>query len=270
MPSCPICGNDLVETTVKTLKCGHEREHPFGAPKIGSAVLDCPVKKGAIWAYITDDSGKGIRGIPVTVSKAPGPKNTDPSGFSSFDPLDPGDDYSVAIGIPSDIEDDYYLPPRKEITGVPVRNGEITSVEFSLERVAPLKVSVQYPENFTGDLKVGVAAGSSAYNPTAPMTTGKGFVVFPKLRRHTYTVNYQLTEEQTKLFAIEGAGSKSWSHNPYGENEVTFKVIALKLTALTVAEAEDLTGDHYWCVVDSVKKVRVTAVTEPNDATWLG
>jgi hypothetical protein len=94
---------------------------------------------------------------------------------------------------------------------------------------------------------------------------GKDFLIFPKLRKHDYTVSFKLTEEQKKLYRIEGERSRPWSHNPYGDNEVIFKVIAMKLVRLEVEDTHDLTGGHSWCVADAVKKVRVRAITEPND-----
>ena len=209
MAICPICGKKLVETTATTLKCPAPNEHAAGEPKIGAAILECPLKKGAIWAYVTDDSGKGLRQIPVTVAKAPdATKPTDPSGFSGFDPLDPGDDYIVEIEIPSNIKDNYYPPPRTKIMNVPVRNGEITSVQFKLERIAPLKVSVEYPEGFPGDLAIEVAASSNEFNPAFPMSKHLGYVIFPKLRKHGYTVNFTLSDQQKKLYRIEGGGSR--------------------------------------------------------------
>jgi hypothetical protein len=232
-------------------------------------MLECPQKKGAIWAYVTDVSGKSLPLIPVTVSAAPKPTNpTDPSGFSSFDPLDPGD-YTVAFKIPSGMEDDFYPPAKTTFTGVPVRSGEITSVHFKLERIAPLKVSVQYPENFTGKLGIKVAGTASEFNPSASVE-GDHCMIFPKLRKHQYDVTFTLDEQQKKLFLIQGSGAQTWPHNPYQQNEVTFKVIALKLLSLTVVQgAADLTGGHYWCVADAVKKARVKAVTDPdNEAAW--
>ncbi len=269
MPFCPICSSELEETQATTLKCPKAGEHSRGDLIIGSAMLECPHKKGAIWAYITDDSGKGLGKILVTASGAPTPtKPTEPSGFSSFDPLEPGD-HTVSIEIPSEMKDQFYPPSKTVVPGVPVRNGEITSVQFKLERIAPLKVSVEHPENFPGKLGIKAVGSASEFNPSGSVE-GKGFLTFPKLRKHQYDVTFTLDEDQKKLFMIEGSGAQTWRHNPYQENEVKFKVIALKLLSLEViAGAADLTGGHYWCVADSVKKVRVKAVTDPDEkAAW--
>jgi hypothetical protein len=149
---------------------------------------------------------------------------------------------------------------------VTVTSGQITMVEFKLERIAPLKVIVKYPEGFSGDL--GVDAGGTKYQPGSK-EPGKGFVVFPKLRKDDYSVRFTLSEQQKKKYAIEGNDNPTWSHDPYGTNEVTFTVIPLKLLRLEVTDAHDKTDEidrHYWCVKDAVKKVTVKAITEPSDA----
>lgn len=260
MPLCPICGEELAVTTVETLKCNKEDQHPLGSPKVGSAALGCPETKGAIWVYVTDDKGTGVRDIPVSVTG--GPKNTDGTGFSSFDPLAPGS-YDVKIALPGNMEDRFFPPSTTTVKGVTVTNGQITMVEFKLERIAPLKVIVNYPEGFSGDL--GIDAGGTQYQP-ASRQPGKGFVVFPKLRKDDYSVRFTLSEQQKKKYAIEGDDKTTWSHDPYGTNEVTFTVIPLKLLRLEVTDAHDKTGGHYWCVKDAVKKVTVKAITEPSDA----
>lgn len=182
MPLCPICGEELAGTTVNTLKCNKEDQHPFGEPKVGSASLGCPTTPGAIWVYATDDSGAGVKNILVSVTG--GPKGTDGMGFSSFDPLAPGS-YNVKMEIPGTMEDQFFPPSTTTVKGVTVTNGQITMVEFKLERVAPLKVIVKRPVEFSGDL--GIEAGGAKYKPTSKQP-GQGFVVFPNLRRDDYSV----------------------------------------------------------------------------------
>ncbi len=260
MATCAVCGEVLIETTATTLQCPAPQKHAGGSPKIGSAILQCPVKKGAIWVHVFDDAGTGIQ-LPVT---APGSKRTDGSGFASFDPLGEGE-YTVSIDI-SSLGDDYFPPSNNEIKKVPVRTGEITSVEFRIERVAPLKVSVDLPEGFPGELNIKTTASSGEFNPAHPTEKGKAFVTFPKLRRHDYTVTFQLSEEQKKKYRIEGQRTKPWSLNPSAGNEVKYKVIALKLLKIEAVDgAKGLGDDKYWCLADSVKKVKVRALTEPND-----
>ena len=256
MALCSICGEELTPATVSVLKCAHEAKHAAGEPKVGSAILGCPLKKGAIWVYVVDEAGKGVKLVPVTVPESsPKAKPSDPLGFSSFDPLDEGS-YTVEIELPS--EDDY-ITTRRSIANVPVHTGEITSVQIVIERVAPLKVTVDHPENFPGKLDVEVVgAGPES-------SFGKGFLNFAKLKKSDYTVKYKLSEEQAKKFVIDGQSTRTWPHDPYGVNEVPFKVIPLKLIKLEVTGAKDLGNDHHWCVADPVKKVRVKAITEPND-----
>jgi hypothetical protein len=54
MALCSICGEELTPATVSVLKCAHEAKHAAGEPKVGSAILGCPLKKGAIWVYVVD------------------------------------------------------------------------------------------------------------------------------------------------------------------------------------------------------------------------
>ena len=261
----------MFETSVLTLKCAGEDKHPLGEPKVGSALLECPIKKGAIWVQVTDDRARGVPKIPVTVAKAPqsGPKDSDTLGFASFDPLDPGADYEVAIELPGEMHDEFFPPPTRTVKGISVRNGEITSVRFTLERVAPLKVSVECPEGFPGRLDIDVDPGNPIFSPPMQPTEGVGFLTFPRLRKHDYQVGLRLSQEQKKRFAIDGQATRPWSLDPHGSNEVKYRVVALQLLRLEVVGAHDLTGDHHWCLADGVKKVRVKAITVPdNAAAW--
>src|SRR5262249_28055892 len=151
--------------------------------KIGSATLECPVRKGAIWVHVRDEMHKGIE-LQVI---APGSKRTDTSGFAAFDPLDPGT-YTVEIDT-SSLGDEYFPPAEKDkkIENVPVRTGEITLVEFQIERVAPLTVLVNYPKGFPEGLDIQATASSNEFAPRSAPLKGKYTVKFRRLRRHDYT-----------------------------------------------------------------------------------
>ncbi len=266
MPKCEICGEELVESTVTTLKCQAPERHGAGEPKIGSAALLCPLKQGAIWVYVTADGG-GVKGIATKVAGAPEPDGaTDPTGFAGYDPL-AEKSYSVEIAVPEELADKYRAPKRSKIDKVLVRPGEITSVEFPLERVAPLKVTVRRPEAFPGKPEIKLTATSSEFEPPKDPVEGTLGKTFPRLRRSTYTATVALNGEQKKRYRVV-ASSKDWSHDPSrDDNEVTFDIVPLKLVRLEVQDATD-TDDaaRFWCAASTTKKVRVTAITEPNEA----
>ncbi|MBL8173703.1 MAG: hypothetical protein JNK48_03485 [Bryobacterales bacterium] len=101
----------------------------------------CP-KLGDIWAYVEDESGKSIEGVPVT---GPGNKDTDPTGLASFEKLAEGK-YDVTLGaLKAPVSDDY-VHPKKITESAKVKTGQVTTVRFVL-RLRPIaKINVDDPK----------------------------------------------------------------------------------------------------------------------------
>jgi hypothetical protein len=230
----------MVETTVTTLKCKHEAKHPFGSPQVGNAALTaCPKKKGAIWAYVTDDAGTGVRDVKVT---KPSGGQTDPEGFSGFDPLDPKDDYEVAIDF-SSVAEKYHPPAMTSVKGVPVRNGEITSVHFKLERIAELDVIVKVADTpgSIEDVQVDLTrklTGEAMKDKTVKDTGAK----FKKLHRGPHTVKITLDEDQQKKYWIDDKDEKPWEVVPGNPDQVVFTVRLIVILKITFRIQEKIAG----------------------------
>lgn len=116
-------------------KCGSDVHHECPPELlVGRAVVDCPIKKGAIWVQVTGVAGAGLEGVSVKVEDT---QPTDPTGFVGFDPLDE-DDYTVELtAVPHGLQAAYDLP-LLATSPAPVRPGEITFLAFSLRpKIAP-------------------------------------------------------------------------------------------------------------------------------------
>ena len=113
-------------------------------------VKSCPLKKGAIWIHVTDESGNDIKDVLTTVNAT---KKTERPGISIFDQLDP-DTYDAKLEpLPVDIAK-RYDPPDQMVEKATVTDGKVTYVNFVLKRQKwKLKVEVTsatpgaWPEN---------------------------------------------------------------------------------------------------------------------------
>ena len=93
---CKICSKEMENqpATVDNWVC--KEKHGGTQPKVGAAVLSCPVAKGAIWVHVIDDDGEDVPdAIPATVA---GAQKSTVAAFASWDPLDDAKKYNVAIG----------------------------------------------------------------------------------------------------------------------------------------------------------------------------
>jgi hypothetical protein len=118
-------------------KCGVDVPHVCAPEQlVGRAVVDCPIKKGAIWVQVTGQGGAGLPGVSVKVG---GTLPTDPTGFVGFDPLDERDDYVVELTAISDLLEPSYGLPNPATSPAPVKAGEITFLSFALlPRIKPV------------------------------------------------------------------------------------------------------------------------------------
>jgi hypothetical protein len=110
-------------------KCGAEVPHECSPSALLSRpVISCPLK-GAVWVYVTDYGGDGVHGASVTLD---GKKTTtDPSGFTSYDPVDEG---SPVVAVEGKFEGklkQFYLPETHQITAAATK-GQVSLVEFQL------------------------------------------------------------------------------------------------------------------------------------------
>jgi len=128
-------------------KCGDTYDctcHKCGASSaVDGSEENCPPQKGAIWVLVKDDQGKGVATIEFT---GPGSKKSDDTGFASFDPLGENT-YSVTatVPLPDTIREDFHLPD-PQTKKAPVKNGQITQVNFNLKRRPTPTISVPAPK----------------------------------------------------------------------------------------------------------------------------
>lgn len=219
------------------------KPHSREGPKVGSGVQSCPLGKGAIWVHVADDAGKGVAAIPVSNPSGSGEKPTDGSGFSPFDPLDEGSGYAVTIGpLPENLKDSYFLPKIVTASGVPVKKGEITSVEFKLDRACKLKVIVREKDEqvYIKDVNI-TLTGPAAESATAPdgTTTGaNGEVLFQRLRKAACQAKLALAETDKKKYSLEEPDTQDADPDPDRTNEVIFRVIPMTWIKLQIRDKE--------------------------------
>jgi hypothetical protein len=193
--TCKICLQELVNQprTVDNWVCTNK--HGGTGPKIGAAVVDCP---------LVDNKQK-----------------TTKAGFAAWNPLDPKT-YNVELGsIP-----DKYLPLAVTTAeNVPVRQGEITSVQFVLERACKMKVVVKVADKteFLNDVAVDLTGGPAEDKRNGP-TVGQSGVSFQKLHKGPHDAEITLTADQKKKYRIDGDARKSCDLVPGQPNEVVFTV----------------------------------------------
>jgi len=215
---CKICNKEMENqpATVDNWVC--KEKHGGTQPKVGAAVLSCPLAKGAIWVHVIDDDGEDVPdAIPATVA---GTEKSTVAAFASWDPLDDAKKYRVAIGTLPDA----FLPLAVTTAeDVVVRKGEITSVQFVLERAAKMTVIVKAGDapGSIEDIKIDVAATETADKRTGKTVKTTG-APFTKLRKGPHTVTFTLDEPQKKKYWIDGDATKTWNVVPTGPNIVEF------------------------------------------------
>ena len=226
---CTICGVEMVEERV--LVC--RQSHMTLGPKIGSAIQSCPTAQGSIWVHVADELGVGVGGIPVSHPSGGTGKSTDATGFVSFDPLDEGTAYSVTIGpVPDKPKAKYFTPKDVTAKAIPVSKGQITSVEFKLERMGQLKVVVREVDGevFVKDVSVSVSGPSAegAEPPGTLTTAANGTVEFPRLRVAAGNqVKIALAEDDKKNYVVDVADTQSGEVKADATSEVVFKLIPM-------------------------------------------
>jgi hypothetical protein len=240
---CKICDQEMVNTpaTVDNWKCAHQ--HGGTQPRVGAAVLDCPLAKGAIWVHVIDDNGDDVPDIPASILGGVKPTK---AGFASWDPLE-DTPHDVTIGrLPVEFWPLAVVTAEK----VPVRKGEITSVQFILERVAEMNVIVREGEkpDSVKDIQVDVtrvAPKESTRGTTLAVTGAK----FPKLHKGDHTVKITLTKEQQDQYWIDGAAEKSRDVLLHNLNKVEFTLqlvvwleVIFRVQLVKAGTATELTG----------------------------
>ena len=215
---CKICNKEMENqpATVDNWVC--KEKHGGTQPKVGAAVLSCPLAKGAIWVHVIDDDGEDVPdAIPATVA---GARKSTAAAFASWDPLDDAKKYNVAIGtLPA-----AFLPLAVTTAeDVVVRKGEITSVQFVLERAAKMNVIVKAGDTpgSIEDITVNVAATETPDKRNSKTVKTDG-APFTKLRKGPHTVTFTLDETQKKKYWIDGDAAKTWNVVHTGPNNVEF------------------------------------------------
>jgi hypothetical protein len=197
------------------------RPHDGPGPKIGTTATDCPVVKGSIWVHVIDDGGNNITGINAKVKETTKPTDV---GFAPFDPLDVNN-YKVEIG-PLDADQVLlYFPPAKlDAPSVPVKKGEITSVQFVLERKAELKVIVKEEgaDKFIPNIKVNIAGPDTGEGTT--LADGTGSAGFKPIHKGPYTVTITLSDADKVDYCLDGPDNKSAPVVPGQPNQCVFEL----------------------------------------------
>lgn len=233
----------MVNTPVTVDSWACRNKHGGTQPKVGAAVLACPLAKGAIWVHVIDDNGDDVPEIPATVL---GTEKKTKAGFASWDPLDEKP-HDVTVGT---------LPPEfwplavTAAKGVPVRKGEITSVQFVLERIAEMTVVVkeaEKPESLK-DIQVDVTRVAPR-ETTGGKTLATTGAKFPKLHKGDYTVKITLSEEQLKTHWIDGVAEQTRDVLLHDPNKVVFTLqlviwvdVNFRVQLLTGEALSELTG----------------------------
>ncbi|MDX2152986.1 MAG: hypothetical protein SFV54_19745 [Bryobacteraceae bacterium] len=212
MPDCAVCGRELVCTN----------PHPGNPPQVGSVQQDCPIRKGAIWIYVKDDTGTGVAAVEVEAAGITKP--TDPTGFAPFDPLDENT-YTTKVKSLGGKSDSHYVHSA-DSRDVTVSAGKIQMVTFELARYSTLKVIIKRTDkqnnNGYQDADVSLAAALPAQAPVpAPGKTGAdGTFVFQKVKKGTYDVTAALKGGDQPNFDVDGKAGEKYGVDPSKVNEV--------------------------------------------------
>jgi len=218
MSVCKICSEEmeLKKETVEGWVCT-KGDHGGKGPKVGSSILACPLQKGAIWVHVVDENGDDVPdGIVARVDKQ---LKTTEAGFAAWDPL-PEDRYELElVNIPAK----FHPLSQNKAEGVQVRKGQITSVEFALERTVEMAVVVRVGESVLSieDMDVDFARAASEHSGKGKTSKDTG-TSFKDLRKGQHTVNLTLTDKQKEKYWLDGDASQT-KHISHGvDNTVTF------------------------------------------------
>jgi hypothetical protein len=195
MATCPKCNHTFVCT-----------EH---TDKVGDAVQECPLQKGAIWAQVQHDGKREVQGVRVQVGRAVVP--TDELGYSAFDPL-AEDTYEVSLlDLQGKLADRYELALRsKKVT---VKKGRIASPLFEVTRRAWLKIKLVVedggkrddhqppPRPGAADVTVTGPKGDQSAQRTVRTDAETGIADFGWAKVGDYTVAVALGHEDANRFA---------------------------------------------------------------------
>ncbi len=132
MSFCPICDKNLV--------CQDSEDSRHKAV-VGSAVSDCPARKGSIWVQVLDDKRAGVLNAKVSINGKP--SDTDDAGFAYSDPLIANTyDVELTTQLPDTHKDSHALPDKIALK-VKVQPGEIVLVKFRLERINEVSAKIE-------------------------------------------------------------------------------------------------------------------------------
>jgi len=244
MSLCKICSEkmELRTETIEGWVC--TKDHGGKGPKVGAAVLACPLEKGAIWVHVVDENGDDVPdGIVATVDKQ---QRTTEGGFAAWDPLPEGKYVLELIKIPAK----FHPLSDNKAEGVQVRKGQITSVEFVLERIVEMTVIVRVGEALVSleDMDVDFARVVSAHKGKAKTVKYTG-VPFKDLRKGKHTVNLTLTDKQKEKYWLDGDVSQTKDLSFGADNtvmftlqEITFLETIFHVQEQTGAALKELTG----------------------------
>jgi len=232
---CPICGNGV--------ECKSPHEGP--QEKI-EPVVECPLKKGAIYVFVKDDRGAPVSKV-MTYCKNQKPVSTDKEGFAFYEQLEEGGPYPTSINLEESddsAKDPHYTFVRTSVEAS-VKKGKITLVEFQLHRYATLNVEVKRTDNqkLVGEAKIQVEAGAVADNP--PKAEEKSLETRPvpieKLKpTGVYKVTITLVEVHDKKFKVSGASEQTGIKvKPDAPNKIEFLVDPLFSIKFAIVEGKN-------------------------------
>ena len=109
-------------------RCGAEVAHTCAPVKVrGKPETGC-LQKAAIWVYVTDYSGAGKEGVKVSIGGTI--KTTDTSGFTSRDPIEPGEEKVEVVDLGP--HKSKFLVPETGPVSAMTANGQISLIEFQI------------------------------------------------------------------------------------------------------------------------------------------
>jgi hypothetical protein len=210
--------------------------HGGTQPKIGAATVACPVPMGAIWIHVIDDDGEDVPGISAIAVKT---EKVTKAGFASWDPL-PADTYEVQV---VKLSEDFLPLAVDTAENVQVRRGEITSVQFMLERALQMKVIVKVGDKPASieDIQVDVT-GKYPTDKQDGKTVKDVGATFSKLHKGSYTATITLNEEQKKKYWIDGDATKPCEVAYRKPNEVVFTLQLIVVLKVSFHVQEKIAG----------------------------
>jgi hypothetical protein len=231
---CPICDKE------------HICEGPHGGPQTDDLhpVGKCPLTKGSLYIFVKDDAGNGIPGVHTSCEGAPvGKGPTLKQGFAYYEQLEAGP-YPTAISLEQsdvDVQTNYYCKGRFAASGK-VEKGQITIVEYVLQRYAELLATVQRDDGSKELPKVSFEVVSDSHVlEKAVQDAVEGQGPYSKLKPTSiYNVACKIVDEEgRKNFTLVEASKPNVSVDPGKRQVVEFVLKRRHWVEVSLTDSKD-------------------------------